>query len=672
MLADCTASKVLRWCLRPHSPNSVGGHAQLQNESSTQVQCLPIGITKVKGNSSWHHGYNTIQQRLKLVLPTTTAFEEQHAEPLQSLTWYWSSSSRCHWATQRSTAWLEQCSKDNPLTDEQRLFMQHTTFQLLKLPYPTNHSFSSLIKEQGVTSATSGWFECNRHGTQRSTVINLVAGLRKGILQLNPEQFQLFPLPQRNLEWSWINNNLEGTVNGQRTYQITRFRNARPLRIQDTTTADWSHHWPKQSPILQRICLPDDIARKIQEPGQRLKRAQYHLQHLARTQRHEKALLGRARTRNRHRVMLLELNIKPAPQSLPNLWHKAPGTSYLVWFAFRYQTLRLNTYVQGSQKCPEGCGASNSLYHTLWTCPSAQLVWKGTLSHWRGTTTKPKNWKNSILGGTSIPPPQRAYDQPQFLTLQRRHPDLVHTLLKQGWRLVVLVTQHYLWSRFNHHRYPNTPLVADLPAHIATTFDCLSRYQAHSKHYVSSAVLTILASCYHTNNIAPAPPKKQALMKFDGASQGNPGPGGSGAVLLVRTKGKLHPLAFTARHIAEETNTNNAAEYRALLDGLDLATVHGISHLHIVGDSALVVQQTKGLAKVTARLRQLAQQVQQKLTRFQAVTIRNVLREHNQAADFLSKLRTMGDAPLINHQISGWAAAPTLLHFLTVENHYPS
>ena len=131
-------------------------------------------------------------------------------------------------------------------------------------------------------------------------------------------------------------------------------------------------------------------------------------------------------------------------------------------------------------------------------------------------------------------------------------------------------------------------------------------------------------------------------------------PGGSGAVLLTRTSGRLQPIMFTARHIADPENTNNQAEYWTLLDGLALAEAHGVSHIHIVGDSALVINQTNGTAKVNSRLRALAHQVQHKLAGFQYVKIENVPREQNQAADFLSKLRTKGEEPLINHPVNGW------------------
>ena len=671
VLDDCTTSKVLRWSLRPHSPNTVVGHAQLQNVASHQVTCLPIGTIKVTGNTSWHHGYNTLQQRLKYVTPSLSTFEDKYTSSIQAITWYWSSASRCHWATQRPRKWIRQCNKDNPFSADQRLFLQHTSFQLLQLPYPASQSFISTIQAQGSTSPTSGWFECTMHDTQRRTVINIVAGLKQGILQLTQEPLHLFPLQHQNLEWRWHNNSLEGTADGQMMYQAARFRIARPIRLHNTTTDTWSQYWPRQSPLLQRICLPDIIAGTIQEPGQQIKRAQKQLEQLARSRRHDKALLGRARTQNKHRVLLMELKIQPAPQRLPNLWHKAPGTSHLVWFVFRYQTLRLNTYVPGFKGCQEGCGATNTLFHTLWECPHAQLLWTQSVSHWRGRISKPKHWKNAIFGGANMSPPKHAYDQPQFVTLQKSHPELVHKLLHQGWRLVVQVTLHHLWSRFNHRRYPQTPLVADLQKHIVNTFASLSKYQAYSKRFISSAILTILASCYNSVPLASTTPRKHAQMNFDGASQGNPGPGGCGAVLLLRLHGTLQPIAVTTRYIADESNTNNSAEYQALLDGFALAEAHHVTHLSIIGDSELVVNQTIGLAKVNFQLREKANQVQRWMTKFQRITIRNVPRAQNQAADFLSKLQTKGEAPLINHPVAGWEEEANLLTFLQAEHKHP-
>ena len=84
-----------------------------------------------------------------------------------------------------------------------------------------------------------------------------------------------------------------------------------------------------------------------------------------------------------------------------------------------------------------------------------------------------------------------------------------------------------------------------------------------------------------------------------------------------------------------------------------------------------MVNQTNGTAKVNFRLRALAHQVQHGLARFQYIKIENVPREQNQAADFLSTLRTKGEEPLINHPVKGWDKAETLLQFLHAEYQRP-
>jgi ribonuclease HI len=82
--------------------------------------------------------------------------------------------------------------------------------------------------------------------------------------------------------------------------------------------------------------------------------------------------------------------------------------------------------------------------------------------------------------------------------------------------------------------------------------------------------------------------------------------------------------------------TNNVAEYRALLAGIELAAAHGATELELVGDSELVVRQVEGRYKVKdATLRELHAEVKRALTGFDAWTIRHVRREHNAEADRL-------------------------------------
>lgn len=82
--------------------------------------------------------------------------------------------------------------------------------------------------------------------------------------------------------------------------------------------------------------------------------------------------------------------------------------------------------------------------------------------------------------------------------------------------------------------------------------------------------------------------------------------------------------------------TNNVAEYRALLLGIERAAALGASELELVGDSELIVRQVKGEYKVKdAALRELHAQVKRALGPFEHWSIRHVRREHNADADRL-------------------------------------
>lgn len=83
--------------------------------------------------------------------------------------------------------------------------------------------------------------------------------------------------------------------------------------------------------------------------------------------------------------------------------------------------------------------------------------------------------------------------------------------------------------------------------------------------------------------------------------------------------------------------TNNVAEYRALLRGIELAAEHGADALELVGDSELVVKQVRGEYKVKdAALRDLHREVSAALRPFGGNwAIRHVRREQNIRADEL-------------------------------------
>ncbi|KAH7491907.1 hypothetical protein PRIC1_002621 [Phytophthora ramorum] len=120
----------------------------------------------------------------------------------------------------------------------------------------------------------------------------------------------------------------------------------------------------------------------------------------------------------------------------------------------------------------------------------------------------------------------------------------------------------------------------------------------------------------------------------DGASRGNPGRSGCGAVLVNPSTRQV--LASDTKYVGDQ-ETNNAAEYHGLLLALQLAQRHQVSHVHVHMDSQLIVRQMQGLYRVkAANLRSLHQQCKELSASLMQVTFSHVPREENSIADQLA------------------------------------
>ncbi|HKF81950.1 MAG TPA: ribonuclease HI family protein [Solirubrobacterales bacterium] len=119
-------------------------------------------------------------------------------------------------------------------------------------------------------------------------------------------------------------------------------------------------------------------------------------------------------------------------------------------------------------------------------------------------------------------------------------------------------------------------------------------------------------------------------VNVDGGARGNPGPAAIGVVLRDGSE----VVEEVGEAIGEATN--NVAEYRALLRGIELASAHGASDLELIGDSELVVRQVEGRYKVkNAGMKELHEAVKRALRDFDSWSIRHVRRENNSDADRL-------------------------------------
>jgi ribonuclease HI len=121
------------------------------------------------------------------------------------------------------------------------------------------------------------------------------------------------------------------------------------------------------------------------------------------------------------------------------------------------------------------------------------------------------------------------------------------------------------------------------------------------------------------------------VVNVDGGARGNPGPAAIAAVVST-PDGEI--LEEDSEAIGPATN--NVAEYRALILGIERARRLGAREIELVGDSELIARQVRGEYRVKdAALRDLHARVREALDGFERWSIRNVPREQNERADRL-------------------------------------
>lgn len=125
----------------------------------------------------------------------------------------------------------------------------------------------------------------------------------------------------------------------------------------------------------------------------------------------------------------------------------------------------------------------------------------------------------------------------------------------------------------------------------------------------------------------------KVLIEADGGSRGNPGPAGYGAV--VWTEDRATVLAEAKQAIGRATN--NVAEYRGLIAGLDDALNLGATEAAVYLDSKLLVEQMSGRWKVKhPDLIDLHAEARNRARRFASISYSWIPRERNTHADRLA------------------------------------
>ena len=123
----------------------------------------------------------------------------------------------------------------------------------------------------------------------------------------------------------------------------------------------------------------------------------------------------------------------------------------------------------------------------------------------------------------------------------------------------------------------------------------------------------------------------KAKLFTDGGARGNPGPAAYGFVLEAEDG-----TVLAAEGAAIGVATNNVAEYRALIAGLERAVELSVPEVEVVSDSELLVKQMTGEYRVkNEALRELSLEVARLARQLGKVSYTAVRREHNELADRL-------------------------------------
>lgn len=140
---------------------------------------------------------------------------------------------------------------------------------------------------------------------------------------------------------------------------------------------------------------------------------------------------------------------------------------------------------------------------------------------------------------------------------------------------------------------------------------------------------------------------ESVVMQFDGASKSNPGPSGAGwCIFAPDGKG----IGWGYKFIGPK-ETNNVAEYKALLGGLKQLSTLNTESILIQGDSKLVIEQVNGKWKCKAvHLQPLLKEARAVLATLSCkATLQHIPREKNTWADHLSNVATLGGEDQDDH-----------------------
>ncbi|KAF1324786.1 reverse transcriptase, partial [Globisporangium splendens] len=255
----------------------------------------------------------------------------------------------------------------------------------------------------------------------------------------------------------------------------------------------------------------------------------------------------------------------------------------------------------------------SSVQHLFWECPKAKLVWNYFYALWAKIGITPGHDPAIWIFSLDLPDtPRHAW------TTIKRHiighkfsnehlQDHLYPVAHMLWRYMSASLIQTIWCA-HLRRMDSDPIESTAEMTIMMTrleagmrnLTRLAEAQAgDSDGHTVAAVLKAYVDCFLSQTdaipLTPNDTRGVYLLFFDGGSRGNPGPGGTGSIIV-----RVHENSHTASLIwsasmaySRKDTTNNFAEYWGLIHGLREAQRSHFEPLYVIGDSALIISQQR-------------------------------------------------------------------------------
>ncbi|KAF1335836.1 reverse transcriptase, partial [Globisporangium splendens] len=321
--------------------------------------------------------------------------------------------------------------------------------------------------------------------------------------------------------------------------------------------------------------------------------------------------------------------VNKAVQTAGSLWpglkliqwselHSIPGiTVYTAQTLLRLKANRLSmwNYEKADLSCsnPE-CSqvVQSSVQHLLWECPKAKLVWNYFYALWAKIGITPGHDPATWIFSLDLPDtPKRAWTTIKRHIIGHRfsneHQDHLYSVAHMLWRYMSASLIHAIWCahlrRMDSDPIKSTAEMAIMMTRLEAGMGNLTRLAeaqaGDSDGHTVAAVLKVYVDCFLSQTdaipLTPNGTRGVYLLFFDGGSRGNPGPGGTGSIIVCVHKDSHTASLIWAASMAysREDTTNNFAEYWGLIHGLREAQRSHFEPLYVIGDSALIISQQR-------------------------------------------------------------------------------